>query len=96
MAIATYCTVGFASIGFDELLTLWMATKRFRGYRDIDVLECGHFENDVVYFCLFLGGLGFSEKEIGIYQAVIAVVQTPLQIFFVHRVTGMQRESSTR
>ncbi|XP_065842031.1 uncharacterized protein [Oscarella lobularis] len=61
MAIATYCTIGFASIGFDELLTLWMATKRFRG------------------------GLGFSEKEIGIYQAVISVVQTPLQIFFVHR-----------
>ena len=37
MAIATYCTVGFASIGFNELLTIWMATKRFRGDRDIDV-----------------------------------------------------------
>ena len=46
-------------------------------------------------FYLFLGGLGFSEKEIGIYQAVISVVQTPLQIFFVHRVTAC-KESPVR
>ena len=43
-------------------------------------------------FCLFLGGLGFSEKEIGIYQ-VITVVKTPLQIFFVHRVTACKEFS---
>ena len=35
----------------------------------------------------FVGGLGFSEKEIGISQAVLSVVLVPVQIIFVRKVS---------
>ena len=33
LAIAAYCVFSFSAIGFDELASLWMATKPYRGYR---------------------------------------------------------------
>ncbi|XP_065841582.1 uncharacterized protein [Oscarella lobularis] len=61
MSIATYCVISFSVVGFDELASVWMATKSYRG------------------------GLGFSEKEIGISQAVLSVVLVPVQIIFVRK-----------
>ncbi|XP_065832230.1 uncharacterized protein [Oscarella lobularis] len=51
----------FSVVGSDELASLWMATKKYRG------------------------GLGFSEKDIGLFQAVLACVTVPLQIHLTHK-----------
>ena len=31
LALATYCIFSFSVIGSDELISLWMATKQYRG-----------------------------------------------------------------
>ncbi|XP_065839738.1 uncharacterized protein [Oscarella lobularis] len=61
LAVATYCMFAFSVVGSDELASLWMATKKYRG------------------------GLGFSEKDIGLFQAVLACVTVPLQIHLTHK-----------
>ncbi|XP_065840286.1 uncharacterized protein [Oscarella lobularis] len=61
LAVATYCLFAFSVVGSDELASLWMSTKKYRG------------------------GLGFREKDIGLFQAILACVTVPLQIHLTHK-----------
>ncbi|XP_062505370.1 uncharacterized protein LOC134182061 [Corticium candelabrum] len=60
-AVFLYCIFSFAVIGGDEIYSLWLSTKPYRG------------------------GLGFSERNIGVSLAILSTFMALTQVLFVHK-----------